>query len=89
MDARRGIHTGDGAHDRAITIQTLIDPEANPGFLVTPGHVFPIRAAEGGVLRRVGHTEAAVDLAALAGLPPAGVLAQILREDGSPASGDA
>lgn len=88
VDARRGIHTGDGAHDRAITIQTLIDPEANPAFLVTPGHVFPIRAAEGGVLRRVGHTEAAVDLATLAGLTPAGVLAQILRDDGSPAGAE-
>ena len=85
VDASRGIHTGDGAHDRAITIQTLIDPEARPGYLVTPGHVFPIRAADGGVLRRVGHTEAAVDLARLAGLTPAGVLAQVLREDGSPA----
>jgi 3,4-dihydroxy 2-butanone 4-phosphate synthase/GTP cyclohydrolase II len=62
VDARRGIQTGDGAQDRAITIQTLIDPQANPGYIVTPGHVFPIRAAEGGVLRRVGHTEAAANM---------------------------
>jgi 3,4-dihydroxy 2-butanone 4-phosphate synthase/GTP cyclohydrolase II len=88
VDARRGIQTGDGAQDRAITIQTLIDPQANPGYIVTPGHVFPIRAAEGGVLRRVGHTEAAVDLTRLAGLTPAGVTAQILREDGSAANMD-
>lgn len=88
VDARRGIQTGDGAQDRAITIQTLIDPQANPGYIVAPGHVFPIRAVEGGVLRRVGHTEAAVDLTRLAGLTPAGVTAQILREDGSAANMD-
>ncbi len=88
VDARRGVQTGDGAQDRAITIQTLIDPQATPGYVVTPGHVFPIRAAEGGVLRRVGHTEAAVDFTRLAGLTPAGVTAQILREDGSAANMD-
>ncbi len=88
VDALRGVQSGDGAHDRAITIQTLIDPQAKPGYLVTPGHVFPIRAAQGGVLRRVGHTEAAVDLARLAGMTPAGVMAQVLREDGSPADGE-
>ncbi len=86
VDARWGMDTGDTARDRALTIQTLIDPTTRPEYLVRPGHVFPIRAVEGGVLRRVGHTEAAVDLARLAGLTPAGVTAQILREDGSTAS---
>ncbi len=85
VDARWGLQTGDTARDRAVTIQTLIDPDTSPEYLVRPGHVFPIRAAEGGVLKRVGHTEAAVDLARLAGLTPAGVTAQILREDGSAA----
>ncbi len=85
VDARWGMETGDTARDRALTIQTLIDPDASPEYLVRPGHVFPIRAAEGGVLKRVGHTEAAVDLARLAGLTPAGVTAQILHEDGSAA----
>ncbi len=88
VDARWGMETGDTARDRALTIQTLIDPDTRPEYLVRPGHVFPIRAAEGGVLRRVGHTEAAVDLARLAGLTPAGVTAQILRDDGSAASMD-
>ena len=86
VDARWGMQTGDTARDRALTIQTLIDPDARPEYLTRPGHVFPIRAAEGGVLKRVGHTEAAVDLARLAGLTPAGVTAQILREDGSAAN---
>ncbi|MGI5818819.1 MAG: GTP cyclohydrolase II [Armatimonadota bacterium] len=85
VDARWGMETGDTARDRALTIQTLIDPDARPEYLTRPGHVFPIRAAEGGVLKRVGHTEAAVDLARLAGLTPAGVTAQILRDDGSSA----
>ncbi len=88
VDARWGMETGDTARDRALTIQTLIDPDTRPEYLVRPGHVFPIRAAEGGVLKRVGHTEAAVDLARLAGLAPAGVMAQILREDGSAANMD-
>ena len=86
VDARWGMETGDTARDRALTIQTLIDPESRPEYLIRPGHVFPIRAAEGGVLKRVGHTEAAVDLARLAELAPAGVTAQILREDGSAAN---
>lgn len=86
VDARWGMETGDTARDRALTIQTLIDPDTRPEYLVRPGHVFPIRAAEGGVLKRVGHTEAAVDLARLAGLTPAGVIAQILRDDGSAAN---
>lgn len=86
VDARWGMETGDTARDRALTIQTLIDPDTRPEYLTRPGHVFPIRAAEGGVLKRVGHTEAAVDLARLASLTPAGVTAQILREDGSAAN---
>jgi 3,4-dihydroxy 2-butanone 4-phosphate synthase/GTP cyclohydrolase II len=86
VDARWGMETGDTARDRALTIQTLIDPDARPEYLTRPGHVFPIRSAEGGVLKRVGHTEAAVDLARLADLTPAGVTAQILREDGSAAN---
>ncbi len=85
VDARWGMETGDTARDRALTIQTLIDPDTRSEYLVRPGHVFPIRGAEGGVLKRVGHTEAAVDLARLAGLSPAGVTAQILRDDGSAA----
>jgi 3,4-dihydroxy 2-butanone 4-phosphate synthase/GTP cyclohydrolase II len=88
VDARWGMETGDTARDRALTIQTLIDPDTSPEYLVRPGHVFPIRAAEGGVLKRVGHTEAAVDLARLADLIPAGVTAQILRDDGSAADMD-
>jgi len=86
VDARSGLGGGDTAQGRARTIGVLIDAEAGPEDLVRPGHVIPIRAVEGGVLRRVGHTEAAVDLARLAGLKPAGVLAQILREDGSAAT---
>ena len=88
VDARWGMENGDTARDRALTIQTLIDSDTRPEYLMRPGHVFPIRAAEGGVLKRVGHTEAAVDFARLAGLAPAGVTAQILREDGSAASMD-
>lgn len=88
VDARWGMDTGDTARDRALTIQTLIDPDTRPEYLIRPGHVFPIRAAEGGVLKRVGHTEAAVDLARLAGSTPAGVTAQILRDDGSAANMD-
>lgn len=83
VDAARGITTGISAHDRAVTIKTLVDPEARPQDLVQPGHVFPLQARSGGVLQRAGHTEAAVDLARLAGLPPAGVICEILREDGS------
>lgn len=75
--------TGVSAHDRALTIRTLADPRARPEDLLRPGHVFPIGAAEGGVLRRAGHTEATVDLARLAGLQPAGVLCEIVAEDGT------
>lgn len=86
VDARSGLQAGDTAQGRAGTVEVLTDPEAGPEDLVRPGHVIPIRAVAGGVLRRVGHTEAAVDLARLAGLKPAGVLAQILRDDGSAAT---
>lgn len=78
-----GCTTGISAHDRAATIQALIDPNINASDLGRPGHIFPLRAKETGVLRRAGHTEAAVDLARLAGMPPAGVLVEIMNEDGS------
>jgi 3,4-dihydroxy 2-butanone 4-phosphate synthase/GTP cyclohydrolase II len=83
VDAAAGVTTGISAHDRARTIQILVDPAATPRDLVQPGHVFPLRARDGGVLRRAGHTEASVDLARLAGLEPAGVLCEILNEDGT------
>src|SRR3954463_584598 len=79
---RFGVTTGISAADRARTIQLLVDPATRPSDLVRPGHVFPLRAAPGGVLRRIGQTEASVDLARLAGLPPAGVICEILNEDG-------
>jgi len=78
-----GCTTGISAHDRAKTIQALIDPFTKPADLGRPGHIFPLRAKKGGVLRRAGHTEAAVDLARLAGFTPAGVLVEIMNEDGS------
>ncbi len=81
--AARGITTGISAADRALTIQLLADPEAGPDTLVQPGHVFPLQAMEGGVLRRAGHTEAAIDLARMANLPPAGILCEIMYEDGT------
>src|SRR5437763_16189991 len=83
VDAAHGITTGISAHDRAETIQTIANPKSTPDDLVQPGHIFPLRAKEGGVLRRAGHTEAAVDLARLAGLQPAGVLCEILHDDGT------
>ena len=75
--------TGISAHDRAKTIQALIDPATKPDDLGRPGHIFPLRAKKGGVLRRAGHTEAAIDLARLAGFEPAGVLVEIMNDDGS------
>ena len=78
-----GCTTGISAHDRSATIQALIDPSTKPEVLGKPGHIFPLRAKKGGVLRRAGHTEAAADLARLAGFEPAGVLVEILNEDGS------
>lgn len=78
-----GCTTGISAHDRAKTIQALIDPATRPEDLGRPGHIFPLRAKKGGVLRRAGHTEATIDLARLAGFEPAGVLVEIMNEDGS------
>ncbi|MES1214429.1 MAG: bifunctional 3,4-dihydroxy-2-butanone-4-phosphate synthase/GTP cyclohydrolase II [Bacteroidota bacterium] len=78
-----GCTTGISAHDRAATVQALINPETNPADLGKPGHIFPLKAKRGGVLRRAGHTEATVDLARLAGLEPAGVLVEIMNDDGS------
>jgi 3,4-dihydroxy 2-butanone 4-phosphate synthase/GTP cyclohydrolase II len=78
-----GCTTGISAHDRAKTIQALIDPATKPADLGRPGHIFPLRAKRGGVLRRTGHTEATIDLARLAGFEPAGVLVEIMNEDGS------
>jgi 3,4-dihydroxy 2-butanone 4-phosphate synthase/GTP cyclohydrolase II len=78
-----GCTTGISAHDRAKTIQALIDPQTKPEHLGRPGHIFPLRAKKGGVLRRAGHTEATIDLARLAGLEPAGVLVEIMNDDGS------
>jgi 3,4-dihydroxy 2-butanone 4-phosphate synthase/GTP cyclohydrolase II len=83
VDAKEGTTTGISAFDRAVTIQTLIDPAAVPANLARPGHVFPLVANPGGVLSRPGHTEAVVDLARLAGKTPAGVLCEILDEDGT------
>ncbi|OGR49206.1 MAG: bifunctional 3,4-dihydroxy-2-butanone 4-phosphate synthase/GTP cyclohydrolase II [Elusimicrobia bacterium GWA2_66_18] len=83
VDAKRGTTTGISAKDRAATIAALIHPRSRPEDLVRPGHVFPLRAKEGGVLVRAGHTEAAVDLARLAGLTPAGVICEILNADGT------
>ncbi len=83
VDARDGITTGISAADRARTIRTLVDSATEPYEIVRPGHVFPLRYAAGGVLRRAGHTEAAVDLARLAGLTPAGVVAEIFNDDGT------
>ncbi|NOX44733.1 MAG: bifunctional 3,4-dihydroxy-2-butanone-4-phosphate synthase/GTP cyclohydrolase II [Caldiserica bacterium] len=83
VDAREGITTGISAHDRARTIRLLADPGARPEDFVRPGHVFPLVAADGGVLRRAGHTEAAVDLCRLAGLRPVGVICEIMRDDGT------
>ena len=80
---RFGVTTGISAHDRAKTIEVLTDPDTVPGDLRRPGHMFPLRAKPGGVLRRVGQTEASVDLAKLAGLPPVGVICEILNEDGT------
>ncbi|MEU4832742.1 bifunctional 3,4-dihydroxy-2-butanone-4-phosphate synthase/GTP cyclohydrolase II [Streptosporangium sp. NPDC023615] len=83
VDARDGVSTGISAADRALTIRSLCDPETEPDHLVRPGHVFPLRYREGGVLARRGHTEAAVDLARLAGLSEAGVLAEVVNDDGT------
>src|SRR5688572_2688072 len=83
IDARRGITTGISAADRATTIQVAVDPTARPQDLARPGHIFPLRAKKGGVLVRPGQTEASVDLARIAGLYPAGVICEIMNEDGT------
>lgn len=83
VDAKQGVTTGISAHDRATTIKALINPKTKPEDLLKPGHIFPLRAHEGGVLSRAGHTEASIDLAKLAGLPPAGVICEIMNDDGS------
>ena len=79
----KGVTTGISASDRALTIQALINKETKPFDLARPGHIFPLKAKEGGVLRRTGHTEAAIDFARLAGLQPAGVIVEIMNEDGT------
>ena len=83
IDLAGGTTTGISAHDRAATVRALVDPNTRPGDFMRPGHIFPLVAKEGGVLRRAGHTEASVDLARLAGLSPAGVLCEVLDDDGS------
>jgi 3,4-dihydroxy 2-butanone 4-phosphate synthase/GTP cyclohydrolase II len=88
VDYRHGTSTGISAADRAATIQALIDPGTRPADLARPGHIFPLRYSEGGVLKRAGHTEAALDLARLAGLYPAGVLCEIVNDDGTMARVD-
>jgi 3,4-dihydroxy 2-butanone 4-phosphate synthase/GTP cyclohydrolase II len=85
VDVRHGTTTGISAEDRSMTIRALIDPGTRPDDLLRPGHIFPLRYREGGVLKRAGHTEAAVDLARLAGLYPAGVLCEIVDDAGQPA----
>jgi 3,4-dihydroxy 2-butanone 4-phosphate synthase/GTP cyclohydrolase II len=83
IDAREGVTTGISAFDRARTIRTAIDPATRPSDLARPGHVFPLRARKGGVLVRAGQTEASVDLARMAGMVPAGIICEIMREDGT------
>ena len=83
IEARHGVTTGISAADRATTIQAAVNPQAKPDDLVSPGHVFPIRAKEGGVLVRTGQTEGSVDLCRLAGLTPAGVICEIMKDDGT------
>jgi 3,4-dihydroxy 2-butanone 4-phosphate synthase/GTP cyclohydrolase II len=83
VDAKYGVTTGISAYDRAKTVKVILDKKTKPEDLVRPGHIFPLRAREGGVLKRAGQTEAAVDLARLAGLYPAGVICEIMKEDGT------
>src|ERR687895_1319705 len=83
IDARKGISTGISAADRATTIQVAVDPETRPQDLARPGHIFPLRAKKGGVLVRPGQTEASVDIARMAGLYPAGVICEVMNEDGT------
>jgi 3,4-dihydroxy 2-butanone 4-phosphate synthase/GTP cyclohydrolase II len=83
VDAREGVSTGISAHDRALTVQVMMNDASGPEDLARPGHTFPIRAREGGVLVRAGQTEAAVDLSRMAGLKPAGVICEVMNEDGT------
>ena len=83
IEAAHGVTTGISANDRAVTIRAAVAPDSGPGDIVTPGHIFPIKAQAGGVLTRAGHTEAGVDMARLSGLEPASAICEILREDGS------
>jgi 3,4-dihydroxy 2-butanone 4-phosphate synthase/GTP cyclohydrolase II len=83
IEAASGVTTGISAHDRAHTVQVAIEPNAGPRDIVVPGHIFPLKAKEGGVMERTGHTEASVDLARLAGLSPAGVICEVMNEDGT------
>src|SRR2546423_9747785 len=83
IDARKGVSTGISAADRATTIQAAVDPQTRPQELARPGHVLPLRATKGGVLVRAGQTEASVDIARIAGLYPAGVICEIMNEDGT------
>jgi 3,4-dihydroxy 2-butanone 4-phosphate synthase/GTP cyclohydrolase II len=83
IEAREGVTTGISAHDRARTVAVAIDPRSGPQDIATPGHIFPLRARDGGVLVRAGHTEAGVDIARLAGLNPSGVICEIMNEDGT------
>ncbi len=83
IEAREGVTTGISAHDRAHTVSVAINPQVRPAEIATPGHVFPLRARQGGVLVRAGHTEAATDIARLAGLNPAGVICEIMNDDGT------
>ncbi|MEL7027611.1 MAG: 3,4-dihydroxy-2-butanone-4-phosphate synthase [Pseudomonadota bacterium] len=83
VEAAEGVTTGISAHDRARTVQVLIDPASTPADIVTPGHTFPLRARDGGVLERRGQTEASVDLARLAGLIPAAIVCEIMNDDGT------
>ena len=87
IDAAKGTTTGISAYDRATTILATIDQDTKPEDLVRPGHVFPLKATDGGVLKRVGHTEGSIDLVRLAGLKPAGVICQVMNEDGTMAKG--
>ena len=83
IEAKEGVTTGISAADRARTVQAAIDPAKGPSDIVTPGHVFPLMARDGGVLERAGHTEAAVDIARMAGLNPSGVICEIMNDDGT------
>ncbi len=83
IEAREGVSTGISAHDRALTVAVAIDPTKGPADIATPGHIFPLRARDGGVLVRAGHTEAAIDVSRLAGLNASGVICEIMNEDGT------